>query len=178
MNTCAALAFLVPSRHTAQIDSIRVIHDKAHDRWMPHINFLFPFMAENKLPDVVKRLSVELSKVPAFVLKLDQIGFFSQKDGNTFHLKATDESNMVALYNAVRKALPEFKPQRSEFHAHLTVGQWKKNEQPREMLNTHFNGGIEVLVDKLCIITRTKDGPFTIHTEISLGVSVEGGFEE
>ena len=130
MNTCAAVAFLIPSHHVDKIDAIRSLHDRAYDRWMPHINFMFPFIAENKLPDAVKRLSIELNKISPFVLNLNQIGFFSQKDGNTYHLKASDESKMLLLYAAIRKALPEFKPQRSEFHAHLTSGQWKKNENP------------------------------------------------
>lgn len=178
MNTCAALAFLIPDRHCDKIDSIRSQHDKAYDRWMPHINFLFPFVQECKIPDVAARLSKALSQVPSFILELNDIGAFSQKDGNTYHLKPKDESKMVELYNTVRKAIPEFKPQRNDFHPHMTLGQWKKSDNPDSMLKQQFPQGLEVIVDRLCIITRGKDGPFSIHTEIPLGASVEGGFED
>ena len=178
MNTCCALALLIPSRLTSDIEDVRREHDKAYDRWMPHINFLFPFVQEHNIPDVAKRLTEELSKLPLFVLNLSEVGSFSQRDGNTFHLKSKDETNMIELYAAARRAIPEFKPQRDDFHPHLTLGQWKKSENPTSMLQSTFGGGITVVVDKLCIITRTKDGPFSVHTEIPLGVSVEGGYED
>lgn len=177
MNTCAALAFIIPDRHRQNIDDIRSTHDKAFDRWMPHINFLFPFLPEDKLKDTASRLAKELNTVPSFVLNLNEIGSFPQGAENTYHLKPKDESQMVALYNAVRKALPEFKPKRNDFHPHLTLGQWEKSEDPTITLKGKI-GTIEVLVDKLCIITRTKEGPFTVYAEIPLGSFAESGFEE
>lgn len=178
MNNYCALALLVPTRLSSHIQDIRRDHDKAYERWMPHINLLFPFVLEHKIPDVTKRLTDELSKLPSFVLILNEVGSFSQREGNTFHLKPKDETKMLELYAAVRRAIPEFKPQRKDFHPHLTLGQWKKSENPTAMLQSMFVGGISVVVDKLCIITRTKDGPFSVNTEIPLGVSVEGGYED
>lgn len=182
MDTCCALALLIPTWLTSDIEDIRREHDKAYDRWMPHINFLFPFVQEKKIPDVTGRLISELSKLPPFVLNLNEVGSFSQLLNNnviqTFHLKPKDETTMIELYAAVRRAIPECKPRRNDFHPHLTLGQWKKSENPTTMLQSRFDRGISVVVDKLYIITRTKDSPFSVHSEIPLGINVEGGYED
>jgi len=72
------------------------------------------------------------------------------------------------LYAAVRRAIPEFKPQRNDFHPHVTLGQWEKSENPESMLQKIFGSGITIAVNKICIITRPKDGPFSVHTKIPL----------
>lgn len=119
MNTCCALALLIPTRLSSDIEDVRRQHDKAYDRWMPHINFLFPFVQENKIPDFAKRLTDELSKLSPFIVNLSEIGSFSQPLNNnviqTFHLKSNDETKMLELYAAVRRAIPDFKPQRNDF---------------------------------------------------------------
>jgi len=178
MNTCSALALLIPTRLTHDIEYIRKEHDKAYDRWMPHINLLFPFVHNDKIPDITERLNRELSKIPSFVLNLNEIGFFPQKDSNTYHLKPRDESEMINLYNAIRAAIPELKMKNNNFHPHLTLGQWKKSENPKDFLENMFTNGIIIVVDKIHIITRNKDDHFTIHTEIPLGSNFEGGYED
>ena len=157
MNTCAALTLIIPTRLTNDIEYIRKEHDKAYDRWMPHINLLFPFVQNDKIPDITERLNRELSKFPPFVLNLNEIGFFSQKDSNTYHLKPKDESGMVNLYNTIRAAIPEFRVKNNSYHPHLTLGQWKKSENPQDFLENLFPKGIIMVVDKVQIITRNKD---------------------
>ncbi len=46
VSTCCALCIIPSSTSTAytQFNSIRKIHDRAFQRWMPHINILFPFI--------------------------------------------------------------------------------------------------------------------------------------
>ena len=177
MDTCTALAFVLPERYGSKVEPIRRSHDKAYVRWMPHINFLFPFFPERTLDSVAERLTKDLANVPAFILNLDEIGFFPIGYENTYHLSASDSSQMKALYDSVRKTLHEFKQAKRDFHPHLTLGQWSKPEDPTAMLKESV-GSVEVLVDRLYIITRTKDGPFTIRNEIPLGAFSSGGFEE
>eukprot|EP00047_Mylnosiga_fluctuans_P005694 m.242138 g.242138 ORF g.242138 m.242138 type:complete len:173 (+) comp13971_c0_seq1:54-572(+) len=170
MNTCAALAWLLEDQeHVRVVDEIRAEHDKAFGRWMPHINFIFPFIAEDRLDDAAARLRTELAAMQPFDLRLDDIGSFSQRDKATVHLRSRDNAAMTALFAAIQRALPEVPVKHAQFHPHMTLGQWPKQAVPDAMLRAHFGPGITARVRAVCIITRPRDGPFTVHTAIPLG---------
>ena len=44
MHTSTALTFVLPDEVHDKINEIRSVSDKAYPRWMPHINFIFPFV--------------------------------------------------------------------------------------------------------------------------------------
>jgi 2'-5' RNA ligase len=172
MNTCAALCLRIENPLQSQnINLVRREHDKAFERWMPHINFIFPFIPEDQIADAVARLGPALKQIPAFDLVLDTIGHFEQRDGCTVHLKPSDETQLQRVFAAIRSALPEIPARHGgEFHPHLTVGQWPKAELPSyPLLLAQLGAPFRVRVDHISIITRPRDGPFVPHTELALG---------
>ncbi len=49
----SALALLPPTELCEQIENVRKAHDKAFERWPPHINLLFPFIPEMYMEQAV-----------------------------------------------------------------------------------------------------------------------------
>ncbi len=74
----SSLCIIPPKEQCKQIQTIRSLHDPAYDRWMPHINFLYPFV-----PDSEFKFSSELIKngldIEPFKIKLEPFGYFKQK---------------------------------------------------------------------------------------------------
>eukprot|EP00048_Salpingoeca_helianthica_P015920 m.229409 g.229409 ORF g.229409 m.229409 type:complete len:222 (+) comp17737_c0_seq1:1313-1978(+) len=172
MNTCAALCLRIDDEAAATgINIVRREHDKAFDRWMPHINFIFPFIPEDRFADVAARLGPALAQIPAFTLVLDTIGRFEQRGACTVHIKPADESQLQAIFTAIRTALPEIPVRHGEeFHPHLTIGQWPKHAVPASAdLLARMGAPFRVRVDHISIITRPRDGPFVTHTDLPLG---------
>lgn len=174
-NTCSALAILIEDASlNTHIDFIRRNSDKAFNRWMPHINLLFPFLPVEELLVAEEMLNKELEKVQSFEMNLQSISSFSQKGIHTVHLSPSEEDSekLHNLYLAVRRALPHFQPQRSSFQGHLTIGQWKACDIPHELLAGHFSSGIRVPVSRVCILTRPRDGPFSVLSSIPLSTTL------
>ena len=101
------------------------------------------------------------------------IGYFEQGKVATFHLKPVNDSKLQALYQIIRRTLPEVEVKRDEFHPHMTLAQCKKSEVPAKMaeLQQWLGGGITMNIDRICLINRSKTDqgvPFSIHTEILL----------
>ena len=169
-----ALSILPPLDSHNQLNFLRSKYDKAYPRWMPHINLLFPFVSEDKFDEVEKNLSEVLSTTTSFAIFLDHVNGFSQGKGNmTYHYAPSDDSNLQNLYKVVRKAIPDFKPQKDIFAAHMTVAQTTKQSESvvLEEIKKELGDGFGFPVDRIYILQRSKtDGkePFHIAREIFL----------
>lgn len=66
-------------------------HDKAHERWMPHINLLFPFITdyETQLPDAAHKIQTGMVPICPFKVTFnkDSFGYFSHKKKAVLWLK-------------------------------------------------------------------------------------------
>lgn len=169
-----ALAILVTSQEEVdKINGIRADHDRAYSRWMPHINFLFPFVPVEEFDEYQKKLQEALSGFGSFDLVLDQVGHFKQRKAATFNLQPSDDSKLQELFNAVRAAIPEVQPKHPEFHPHLTIGQFKKFQiaDKETELAQWLGDGVKVRIDGVYMINRSKedrDVPFSVNRMISL----------
>jgi len=101
MDVTTALTLVIPDKFHDLINSIRKEHDRAYPRWMPHINFIFPFVSEDKFENIRQRLIPEISFFGAFELELNEIGSFKQGKNVTMHLKSTDSTQLKALFTVV-----------------------------------------------------------------------------
>lgn len=168
-----ALTLVIPEVYYDQINVIREPHDKAYGRWMPHINFMFPFVPEDKFDSVVAKLEPVLQTIDPFTVKLDQIGYFvhNPKDNATFHVKPSDPSGLIQLFEAIRTALPDIKIKHEGFAPHLTIGQFRQSDigPKKAELEDWLEDGFEFTVNHINIIKRDGgDKPFTIRKEIKL----------
>ena len=52
-----ALTLVIPIEFHNKINEIRSKYDRAYPRWMPHINFFFPFVTQTELKNVTEKLT-------------------------------------------------------------------------------------------------------------------------
>lgn len=179
MDVACAFAFIVHEPDVvARINEMRSQFDSAYPRWMPHINFLFPFVGPENFPRIRPRIEAVLkSQGEPFWIRFDRIGFFSQgKAGNTFHLKpdASSTQRLERIYNALKAALPECPVKDKPFHPHLTLAQCTKEETAgmQRRLDEWLGRGIQVWCGELTLLTRSREDksvPFSIAERLPIG---------
>ncbi|KUJ18691.1 uncharacterized protein LY89DRAFT_732244 [Mollisia scopiformis] len=125
-----ALAIVAPPQFRTEIDSLRKIHDKAYERWDPHINVLYPFVDPDQLGDAISAIRQRIADkdVGSFGLGLARPDKFVQKKAATVHLKPDLETEeKISLLRAdLVSALgrdPKEGTHDGIFRAHMTVGQ-------------------------------------------------------
>ena len=168
-----ALTLVAPSEFHDKINEVRSKYDRAYPRWMPHVNFLFPFVSEDQFDTIVSKLGPALKNFGAFEFEMNEIGSFSQGKTVTVHMLSKDDSKLKELFHIIRKELPEIKPKHEEFAAHLTIGQFTKAEAPAkiEELKKWLGKGFTFNIGYICILQRSKTDnnvPFTINKKIML----------
>src|SRR4051812_41436057 len=62
----SALVVIPPEELWDAIQQVRKEHDKAYNRWMPHINMLYPFVPESENASIIPRLESVISSTPKF----------------------------------------------------------------------------------------------------------------
>ena len=178
MDVTTALTLVLPAEFQPKVNEIRVEHDRAYPRWMPHINLLFPCLPVEQFEGLTLRLSLALQKIEPFTVVFQELGSFKQgRKSFTFHLKADDETALQQLFKLVCETLPECPPKHPDFHPHLTVAQAPKakKEEMEAKLKEHFKGGMEVTFSRLSLLARSKTDknvPFATMAALPLGSSV------
>lgn len=169
-----ALTLIVPEQFHERINNIRTKYDRAYPRWMPHVNYIFPFVPAEQFEDVKSRLTEALSSVSKFTLELTELGNFKQKGNVTFHLRPKSQEGVERVFNAIRAALPEVPVKHPTFQAHMTLGQCKGKDfkKTKSEVETEVDpSSIVFEVDCVYIIQRSKEDktPFEIVHRIPLG---------
>ncbi len=172
LDTTTALALLIDDADlVARVNSIRKDHDSAFGRWMPHINFLFPFVTLAKFAHYGDTIGRAIETFGPFEVVLDSYSFFSQGKGKcTFNLQPSDDSKLQALFARVMAAVPEIKPSK-DFHPHLTLGQCQKPELDSMLAKakTAICEKVVLRVSHLSMISRSgKTDPFEIKAVLPL----------
>jgi poly(A) polymerase Pap1/2'-5' RNA ligase/uncharacterized protein (UPF0248 family)/endonuclease/exonuclease/phosphatase family metal-dependent hydrolase len=179
-STQTALAIVAPTHLSAEIDTIRSLHDKAFGKWQPHINVLYPFVPLESLNDAIKiiRAAVLDDQAQRLRIEFDDIGVFRHRKNATVYLKPTIETDepLQQLRNHLLSSLSssgKFECKNgSEYNPHLTLGQ----------VNLNNNGDLEYLDEKsrklltidweathLVVLKRTSSGEMLSVEEIPLG---------
>ncbi|CZR50360.1 uncharacterized protein PAC_00232 [Phialocephala subalpina] len=125
-----ALAIVAPPQLHSDINSLRKIHDKAYEKWDPHINVLYPFVDPDQLGAAIAELRQRIAKqdVRSFDINLPEPDKFVQKRSATVHLKPDSESEArigqlrADLVDALGRDAKEGTHD-GTFRAHMTIGQ-------------------------------------------------------
>eukprot|EP01124_Arcella_intermedia_P022490 TRINITY_DN3354_c0_g1_i1.p1 TRINITY_DN3354_c0_g1~~TRINITY_DN3354_c0_g1_i1.p1 ORF type:complete len:391 (-),score=86.71 TRINITY_DN3354_c0_g1_i1:161-1333(-) len=173
----SAVVVIPPQSEWDQIQQIRAIHDKAYERWMPHINLLYPFVPEDQFDSNFERTVEKLKDLKPFQLNFNHFENFSHARSFTVFLKpTTDPPNaLIELQSNLFSLFPSCDDlsTRSEngFAPHLTVGQFIGKVQLERNL-TKFNSSLKPIsftVSEVYFISRKNDEPFQIIKTIPLG---------
>ena len=166
----SALALLFPAALTTQIQKARELHDKGYQRWMPHINLLYGFVAEEFFEEARQRLQSLLKNTPPFRITLSEVQRFEHKKSTTLWLQpiCVPAKALENLQAKIQKLFPECQEQSSRgehgFTPHLTVATIKKGQAiPRLQFEP-----IDFEVHELSLISRREDEAFATRCEVRL----------
>jgi len=136
IKTYATAVVIVPPENIwAPIQSIRKVHDRHFARWMPHITLLYPFMPQDRFPDIIPRLVEASAKVPSFHLVFRRFSHFRHRRNCTIFLVPEPEQRVIELCAVLTKAFPNYNDTSQYpggFHPHLSVGQFRPKTVLRE----------------------------------------------
>ncbi|GBD34971.1 RNA 2',3'-cyclic phosphodiesterase [bacterium HR36] len=170
----SALVIIPPPSVWPPIQALREKYDRQFHRWMPHINVLYPFVAEEHFPEVAGELREAMRRVPAFGLRLARFRWFVHGSNSaTVWLEPEPSDAVRGLFAAVQPMLPQCDdlsrfPQ--GYTPHLSIGQAPANgiEAFVGRLQAAWKP-LEFTVHELALIARPEDGPFTVKLTVPLG---------
>jgi len=174
----SAIVISPPVEVWKAIQNIRIKYDKAYERWMPHINLLYPFVPENEFIFASKTVQNAISGLEPFSIRFTEMGYFIHGSNATLYLKPIDKPNnsLVKLQSILQNSFPycnELSTKSSNgFQPHLTLGQFAANniQNTIEEFQRSWEP-IEFSVNQIYIISRTNSTPFQIKYTLHLGVS-------
>lgn len=170
-----ALCIIPPKEQWDSIQAIRQKYDSAYERWMPHINVIYPFVEDTEFSKVIPKLEKSVGDIPPFVVYLNSFHYFYQPEEKTVHLVPDDGNNGSLFSQLYTKLKGCFKSNdeknqrrgRTDFSPHLTVAQEKSNEFLEIELSKNWKK-ISFTVQEVYVISRTDDQPFEIRAVIPL----------
>eukprot|EP00164_Ancoracysta_twista_P012731 GFYU01020071.1.p1 GENE.GFYU01020071.1~~GFYU01020071.1.p1 ORF type:complete len:222 (+),score=35.38 GFYU01020071.1:85-666(+) len=185
----SAVALIPPQWAWPQIQTIRKEHDRAYDRWMPHINLVYPFVPVDDFADAAQIISNEVKQLSPFTLHLKQFNYFTQRDRVTMHITPEEEDGGITQLRALQQLASAGFPHCTEQHTkskdgfspHMTVGQYAKKDavSTQKELTTQFSG-VEWKASEIALISRSgQDTPFQVIYTVELGTGnvIKGGHE-
>lgn len=158
-----ALCIIPSIEKCDDIDRLRELYDKAHGKWPPHINLIYPFVAPEKLPQaqeqIQNHLTEHLTTNEELLINLNQAGFFKQRGSSTIFLHENRDSRDGPLDLLRSLALQALGQRASPCNFHLTIGQSEgSSESSREYLidKARLLPALELTIGTLAILIRQR----------------------
>eukprot|EP00727_Mastigamoeba_balamuthi_P000715 m51a1_g10640 hypothetical protein (1092) ;mRNA; r:11564-15406 len=170
----SALVVIPPESAWPAIQAIRRSHDRSYVRWMPHINVMYPFVPEGDVPAVAPAIAAALARTRPFKVTLSSFRFFQHSPKSfTMWLAPEPAGRLCEVRRLLDEALPGVGVKREEgYTPHLSVGQWRASRSAVEAVQAQLGStwsSVTFVVDRLCVITRRAESPFSVRLEIPLG---------
>jgi 2'-5' RNA ligase len=172
-----AVAIVPPEDLWGPIQEIRRRHDRQVDRWMPHVNLLYPFRPQSELPVVAPRLLAACASAAPFTLSLGVFRYFRHGSGGCTLWLAPEPAESLRRLQAALQAPFSDCDDLSRFPAgftpHLSVGQFRSAADCERVLGELQEAWrpIEFRLAAVSVLTRGPAGPFAAERRIPLGGS-------
>ena len=102
-----AVAVVPPAAIWPPIQAIRREHDRQFQRWMPHINLLYPFVPPEDFPAAVPLLLEACQHLPAFPVTLQDVRYFLHAARRaTIWLAPEPCAALVHLFHRLQEVCP------------------------------------------------------------------------
>ncbi|KAH7035413.1 uncharacterized protein B0I36DRAFT_318308 [Microdochium trichocladiopsis] len=168
-----ALCWIPDEENWPCLDRLRSLYDKGYEKWPPHVNLLYPFVATDALErasrDILSGLTSWRDDGAATpTVHLNSTGVFPHRNDNTVFLSDNDTDRKRAvsrLRTAILKSLSQ-KPS-NNFQMHMTIGQSQDLNSDSHHFLVQKAGLLPTQpwqMDKLHILVREKS-PATATTK-------------
>jgi len=172
----SAVVIIPTEKIRAPIQEIRKKYDRQINRWMPHINLLYPFLPKNQFDNIEKDLSMGCRNIESFEISFRKFKYFSHRHQNyTMWLYPEPSDLIIKLQSKLLEIFPEcddVNKHKGGFTPHLSVGQIKSKELLNLTLKKLQNQWKELKfeLNSIYFISREKSkmSKFIIEKEILL----------
>jgi len=176
----SAVVIIPPQEIWDQIEAIRKIHDKSYERWMPHINIVYPFVPCEDFEEYAPKVKKAVSTIKPFTIKLRELKYFVHNQSATLWLNPETETKSIhSIQSNLEKEISFCKDlsklSDTGYNPHLSVGQWVNEVEIKKAQQNFQNDWkeIEFEVSEVYLISRTATDPFKIHYRIPFESEIE-----
>ncbi len=171
----SAVVVIPPPDLCEPIQRIRLKHDKKIDRWMPHVNLLYPFLPREAFDGAASRIAEALREFPPFPVTLERFRHFAHGyDRFTMWLDPQPAAPLAEVQAALQALFPECREVanfENGFVPHLSVGQARGPRFLESQLSEirSWWRPLTFTVAEVALIARTEETPFKVERTIPLG---------
>ena len=174
-----AVVIIPPKDNWHEIQKIRKIHDRQFQRWMPHINLIYPFKPLTEFDNISEIFKVECKGIDSFNISLNQFSYFNHgKENYTLWLKPEPVNPLINLQLQLQKLVPEYNDLnkfKGGYKPHLSVGQVKGKDFIKNLILFLLKEwrSIKFTIKSIYFIARQKEKEsyFEVIMEIPLKYS-------
>jgi len=168
----SAAVVLPPEELWLQIDAIRQRCDPSFGRWMPHINILYGFLAEDCFAAATVVAEKVVRRFGAFTVHLDEFDVFEH--GRTASLvlsvRTVPQAALESLQQELELVFPtciEQSRHRNGYRSHMTLGRFDSAAEARRLCAELADSWqpLSFVAESVAFISR-DEGPFSCKVEI------------
>ncbi|MBI4878820.1 MAG: 2'-5' RNA ligase family protein [Planctomycetes bacterium] len=169
----SALCLIPPEGTWEPIQAIREVHDRQFERWMPHVNLLYPFLPAREFEAQIPVIARAVQEIRPFLVRLAAFSFFQHPSGGaTVWLRPEPAEPLIRLQQDLERAFPELgDTSRSAggFTPHLSVGQASSAAHARRLIERLERewSPLSFLADHVALIQRGAATPFRVARRIA-----------
>ncbi len=122
-----AVVLIPPDSIQPPIQSIRRLHDRNYERWMPHITLLYPFAPRSEFDTISQSIEDAVQNISTITTTLATFSYFKHAKSCTLFLVPEPKNEIINLHTALLDSLPNYNDTArfpGGFNPHLSVGQF------------------------------------------------------
>mmetsp|Transcript_39707 Transcript_39707/g.73586 ORF Transcript_39707/g.73586 Transcript_39707/m.73586 type:complete len:1013 (+) Transcript_39707:68-3106(+) len=174
----SAVVVLPPESTWAKIDEIRQRFDPSFGRWMPHINMIYGFLAEEHFPVAAMAMEKVMRQHGPLEVRLDELAIFEHgRSASLVAIPSCGSEALRTLQADLGALFPACTDQaRHDFNPHLTLGKFDTTEEAqrcREEVEPSWTP-FTFIVDEVALIARSDDRPFSASFRLPAGSDLGG----
>ncbi|KAH6659604.1 hypothetical protein BKA67DRAFT_509119 [Truncatella angustata] len=161
-----ALCIIPPRHYWESVDKLRMLYDKAYEKWPPHVNLIYPFVKTDSLPKAAQLISIHLQKnqrmqveTQNLSITLNATDYFHHRHDNTVFIHDNEIAHTSRLNDFRQSMLEALGHQADKYQMHMTIGQSDDlNAAPHKFLldKAGLIPPIQWDVDEVCILVRDR----------------------
>jgi 2'-5' RNA ligase len=172
-----AVVLIPPPEAQPAIQSIRQVHDRHFQRWMPHVTLLYPFRPRHQFDQLTEPLAAACAPIEPFEVELAELRYFRhRRDSFTLWLAPEPKAALIRLQAALGRVVPDCDDaakHRDGFTPHLSLGQ-VRGEGRRQVLQQTLQAAwqpLRFVAREVSLIWRGEppDDVFRIGQTVRLG---------
>lgn len=155
-----ALCWIPDAEYWPCLDRLRSLYDKAYEKWPPHVNLVYPFVAPESLERAAEAIvsglqSQRSGQADTPRIHLNSTGVFTHRKDNTIYLCDDDAQRRDAVSQLRKDILRSLshKSPLEDVQMHMTIGQ----SQDHKSDSHHF------LVQKAGLLPKLQCGMNKLH---------------